>query len=184
MLVIDTRPKPLVLTLRADGTIVGPGPVTIDGVVAGGYTAGSSTPGHTETSQTTTHQTINQNQAGAYSGSQLTYQGNGQYDAATTTTHNTYVPGTSTPGYTNFVPKRATCPALNLSSKGAGVGIQTMQTDLLKTMFGGGQRSSDASGNSDAWDLCGFYGIQRGVLSGVGDSGMWAGCRAGLSIFG
>jgi hypothetical protein len=137
VLVIDTRPKPLVLTLRADGTIVGPGPVTIDGVVAGGYTAGASTPGHTETSQTTTHQTINQNQAGAYSGSQLTYQGNGQYDAATTTTHNTYVPGTSTPGYTNFVPKRATCPALNLSSKGAGVGIQTMQTDLLKSMLGG-----------------------------------------------
>jgi hypothetical protein len=137
VLVIDTRPKPLVLTVRADGTIVGPGPVTIDGVVPGGYTPGTTSAGHTETSQTTTHETVNQNQVGAYGGSQLTYQGNGTYDAATTTTHSTYVPGTSTPGYTNFVSKRATCPALNLSSKGAGVGIQTMQTDLLKTMFGG-----------------------------------------------
>jgi hypothetical protein len=137
VLEIATTPKPLILTFKPDGTIVGPGPVTIDGVVPGGYTAGSSTPGHTETSQTTTHQTINQSQTGAYSGSQLTYQGNGQYDAATTTTQSNYVPGTSTPGYTNFVPKRATCPALNLTSKGAGVGIQTMQTDMLKTMFGG-----------------------------------------------
>ena len=139
-LVIDTRPKPLVLAVRADGTIVGPpGPVTIDGVVAGGYTAGTTTAGHTETSQTTTHETINSYQAGSAqaSGSQVTSMGGGFYDAATTHTNSTYVPGTSTPGYTNFVPKRATCPAINLSSKGAGVGIQTMQTDLLKGMLGG-----------------------------------------------
>jgi hypothetical protein len=139
-LVIDTRPKPLVLAIRADGTIVGPpGPVTIDGVVAGGYTAGTTTAGHTETSQTTTHETINSYQAGSAqaSGSQVTSMGGGFYDSATTHNNSTYVPGTSTPGYTNFVPKRATCPAINLSSKGAGVGIQTMQTDLLKGMFGG-----------------------------------------------
>jgi hypothetical protein len=139
-LVIDTRPKPLVLAVRGDGTIVGPpGPVTIDGVVAGGYTAGTTTAGHTETSQSTTHETINSYQAPSAqaSGSQVTSMGGGLYDSATTHTNSTYVPGTSTPGYTNFVPKRATCPALNISSKGASVGIQTMQTDMLKTMFGG-----------------------------------------------
>jgi hypothetical protein len=138
VLTINTTPRPLVLTYHADNTITGPpGPVTIDGVVPGGYTAGRSTPGHTETSQTTTHETVNQSQAGMYGQSQLTYQGNGQYDAATTHTNSTYVPGTSTPGYTNFAPKRATCSAINLSSKGAGVGVQTMQTDLLKSMLGG-----------------------------------------------
>jgi hypothetical protein len=138
VLTINTNPRPLVLTYHADNTITGPpGPVTIDGVVPGGYTAGSSTPGHTETSQTTTHETVNQSQTGMYGQSQLTYQGNGQYDAATTHTNGTYVPGTSTPGYTNFTPKRATCPAINLSTKGASVGIQTMQTDLLKGMLGG-----------------------------------------------
>ena len=101
VLTINTTPKPLVLTYHADNTITGPpGPVTIDGVVPGGYTAGSSTPGHTETSQTTTHETVNQSQTGNYGQSQLTYQGNGQYDAATTHTNSTYVPGTSTPGYT------------------------------------------------------------------------------------
>ncbi len=135
---INTTPRPLVLTYHADNTITGPpGPVTIDGVVPGGYTPGNSTPGHTETSQTTTHETINQSQTGNYGQSQLTYQGNGQYDAATTHTNSTYVAGTSTPGYTNFAHKRATCSAINLSTKGASVGIQTMQTDLLKGMLGG-----------------------------------------------
>jgi hypothetical protein len=141
VLTINTTPRPLVLTYRADNTITGPpGPVTIDGVVPGGYTAGRSTPGHTETSQTTTHETVNQSQTGNYGQSQLTYQGNGQYDAATTHTNSTYVPGTSTPGYTNFAPKRATCAAINLSTKGASVGIQTMQTDLLKSMFSDGDK--------------------------------------------
>jgi hypothetical protein len=41
-LVIDTTPTPLVLTLRADGTIVGPGPLQIDGVIATGYDGGGS----------------------------------------------------------------------------------------------------------------------------------------------
>lgn len=36
VLTINTRPKPLVLSLRSDGTITGPGPVTIDGVIASG----------------------------------------------------------------------------------------------------------------------------------------------------
>ncbi|MBB5345789.1 hypothetical protein [Tunturibacter empetritectus] len=39
VLTINTRPKPLVLILHGTETITGPpGPVTIDGVVAGGYT--------------------------------------------------------------------------------------------------------------------------------------------------
>jgi hypothetical protein len=136
-LIIETTPKPLVLALHADGTITGPGPVTINGVVASGTAGGGSTPGHTETQTTTSTQRINANQAGAYSGDQLTYAGGGTYDATHTTTTSTYVPGTSTPSYATFSPRRATCPALNLSTKGASVGIQTMQTDLLKTMFGG-----------------------------------------------
>ena len=136
-LIVETKPKPLVLTLHADGTVTGPGPVTIDGVVASGMAGGGSTPGHTETQTTTNTQRINANQAPAYSGDQLTNTGGGTYDATHTTTTSTYVPGTSTPSYATFSPRRATCPALNLSTKGASVGIQTMQTDMLKTMFGG-----------------------------------------------
>ena len=36
------------------------------------------------------------------------------------------------------MPRRATCPAINLSSKGAGVGVQTMETNLLKSVFNDG----------------------------------------------
>jgi len=36
-LTVNTRPHPLVLRLYADSTITGPGPVTLDGVMASGY---------------------------------------------------------------------------------------------------------------------------------------------------
>lgn len=136
-IVVDTTPKPLILTLRADGNLVAPGPFTIDGVVASGSSGGGSTPGHTESHDVTTTERINAYQAPAYSNSQLTNTGGGTYDATTTTTQSTYVPGTYTAPQTHFSARRVTCPALNLSSKGAGVGIQTMQTNLLKGMFGG-----------------------------------------------
>ena len=146
VLTINTRPRALVLTLRADGTIVGPGPVTIDGVVPGGYTSGTSTAGHNETSTYTTTERMSANQVQpASSNTTNTYAGGGSYDVATTHTTSNYVPGTSTPGYTNFVPRRATCPALDLHSTGAA-GIQTMQTDLLKSAFGGDKGPPTPSG--------------------------------------
>jgi len=108
---INTTPRPLVLTVHPDGTITGPGPgpVTLDGVIAAGYVSGSAGTGATQKDQ----------------------YGN-LYDAA-----GNRVPGNANAGYTRFAPKRVTCPALNLSSKGAGAGVQTMETDLLKTAFGG-----------------------------------------------
>jgi hypothetical protein len=112
-IVIDTTPKPLVLTLGTDGkTIAGPGPVQIDGVIVTGYDSGLR-------------------------------DASGQHVDAATATGPVYdeygqrVSRTANSGHATFASKRATCPALNLSSKGAGVGVQTMQTDLLKTMFGG-----------------------------------------------
>jgi hypothetical protein len=43
----------------------------------------------------------------------------------------------TTPGSSTFSPRRVTCPAVNLT-KGSGVGIQTMQTNLLKSVFSDG----------------------------------------------
>lgn len=138
--IIDTTPKNLVLTLKADGTIVGPGPFVINGVIASGYAEGSSTPGHTDTHSVTTTERVNGNEVGQYNGqagTTVTAAGGGTYDVTKTTQQGTYVGGTSTPGHATFSPKQVTCPALNLSSKGASTGVETMQTDLLKTMFGG-----------------------------------------------
>jgi hypothetical protein len=112
LLTIDTTPKPLVLTFKPDGTIVGPGPVTIDGVVAAGYVNGA-----------------------AGTNAQYKDQYGNLYDAA-----GNRVPGNENAGHTVFSPRKATCPALNLTSKGAGVGVQTMQTDLLKSMFSDGDK--------------------------------------------
>jgi hypothetical protein len=108
-LVIETTPRPLVLALHADGSITGPGPVTLNGVIASGYVSDAAGSRATQKDQ----------------------YGN-LYDAM-----GNKVTGNANSGHTVFRPKTATCPALNLSSKGAGVGAQTMQTDLLKTMFGG-----------------------------------------------
>jgi hypothetical protein len=107
-LIIDTTPRPLVLTFKADGAIVGPGPVTIDGVVASGYKSDAPT-----------------------NATQKDQFGN-LYDSA-----GNRVSGSANAGHTTFASRRATCPALNLSSKGAGTGVETMATDLLKTAFGG-----------------------------------------------
>jgi hypothetical protein len=122
-LVIDTTPKPLVLTLRADGTIVGPGPVTIDGVVATGSSGGDTGYSHNYRDE---NGTLITDQAAASRG--------GAYDQAG---NQIYVNPSAGGGGPSFAHRTATCPALNLSSKGAGPGIQTMETDLLKTAFGG-----------------------------------------------
>ena len=125
VIVIDIAPKPLVLTFRPNGTIVGPGPVTIEGVVAAGYSAGSSA-----------SYSGYRNQSGApISDAQAASSAGPVYDAS-----GNRVTGTvsATPSaHTNFARRTATCPAQNLSSKGASVGMETMQTDFLKTAFGG-----------------------------------------------
>jgi hypothetical protein len=137
-LLINTTPKPLDLTFRADGAIVGPpGPVTIDGVIPSGSTPGSYTPGHTETQTYTTTERQSGYQLQNDPNSSVQSAGGGMYDVTTTHTNTTVTPGQYQAGATTFARKRATCPAINLTSKGAGPGIQTMQTDLLKTAFGG-----------------------------------------------
>jgi len=129
-LVINTTPKPLVLTFRPDGSIVGPGPVTIDGVVASGYT-----PDNDATSYSGGYKDLNglsiSNGAAASSGVPV-------YDSSGNRVYHPINGGNT--GHTNFASRRATCPALNLSSKGASVGMQTMQTNLLKSMFSDGDK--------------------------------------------
>jgi hypothetical protein len=116
-LTIQTTPKPLVLSVHMDGTITGPpGPVVIDGVVASGYDSGLHD--------------VNGNQL-----SQFQAQNGGQqvYDSFGHPVSNP----NAVAGHATFSARRATCPAMNLTSKGAGTGIETMETNVLKTAFGG-----------------------------------------------
>ena len=116
-LTVKTTPKPLVLQVHMDGTITGPaGPVTIDGVIATGYHSGLHNAMGQEVSASE-----------AMHSSMPIYNENGQEvkDAS------------GINGYTTFSKRTATCPGINLSSKGASVGIQTMQMNVLKSAFGG-----------------------------------------------
>jgi hypothetical protein len=120
ILTVDTTPKPLVLTLGPDGkTMTAPGPVVIDGVIATGYDSGY---------RDQFGRQLSASEAAATTGPVYDSAGN-------RVSHNGALPGHAT-----FSPKQTTCPALNLSSKGAGVGIQTMQTDLLKSIFNDGDK--------------------------------------------
>jgi len=117
VLTVNTKPSPLVLRVRADGTITGPpGTVTLDGVIASGYHTGL---------HNAAGQEVTANEA-PYS-NQPVYNDNGQQVTD---------PG-AVNGYSTFSKRTATCPAINLTSKGASAGIQTMQMNVLKTAIGG-----------------------------------------------
>jgi hypothetical protein len=105
--------------VKADGTIVGPGPFTIDGVIATGYDSGY---------RDQYGRPISANDAN--SGSQPVFDSAG----------NRVRSNNSIAGHATFSHKRVTCPALSLSSKGAGAGVQTMQTDVLKSVFNDGDK--------------------------------------------
>jgi hypothetical protein len=127
VITVDTTPKPLVLTLSADETaMTAPGPVVIDGVVA----SGTSGPDPNAPSGYTDKNGISLTNSQAASSGGDVYKGGSRY----------YGPVNAGQTYTNFAHKRVTCPALNLSTKGAGAGVQTMQTDLLKSMFSDGEK--------------------------------------------
>ena len=117
VLTINSKPTPLVLNLHPDGTITGPpGAVTLDGVIATGYHTGL----HNASGQEVTASEAMHSSQPVYNDSGIEVR-----DASAVN------------GYSTFSPRRATCPAINLTSKGASVGIQTMQTNVLKTAFGG-----------------------------------------------
>jgi hypothetical protein len=134
VITINTRPKPLVLALKGSESgqsIVGPpGPVVLDGVIASGTS--NSGPDPNARSGYTDKNGISLTNSQAASSSEI-YQGASRHYGPVTPSGQTY---------TNFASKRVTCPAINLSSKGAGTGIQTMQTDLLKSMFSDGEKGA------------------------------------------
>lgn len=116
-LTLNTRPRPLVLRVNMDGTISGPpGPVTIDGVIASGYDSGLHDVNGKQLTQ-----------------SQAQYSNQQVYDSGGHPVDNP----SAVAGHATFSGRRATCPAINLTSKGTGVGVETMETNLLKNAFGG-----------------------------------------------
>jgi len=124
---VDTTPRPLVLTLHGDGTMTGPGPVVLDGVVATGV-ARSGTDANASSGLTDQYgMSLTNSQAASnsqvYKNGQAYYGPKGQG---------------SGPAYATFAHKQVTCPALSLTAKAGAVGVQTMGTNFLKGMFSDG----------------------------------------------
>jgi hypothetical protein len=92
---IDTTPKPLVLTVKADGTITAPGPREIDGVVASGSSGGPSST-HYSGYKDQSGRSMSDSEAATHAGPIYDSTGNRVYGA---------VNAGSVP-HTNFVPKR------------------------------------------------------------------------------
>ncbi len=126
LLRVDTTPRPLVLTLHADGTLVGPGPFVLDGVVATGVAKEGPDPNASSGLTDAYGMSLTNSQAASradvYKNGQAYY---GSKDG-------------SGPAHATFAHRTVTCPALNLSAKAGAVGVQTMGTNLLKGLFSDG----------------------------------------------
>ncbi len=142
---IQSTPKPVALTVKADGTLVSSGPMVVDGSIITGYTngGGGGGGGHPGgmTTQTTT-QTMTPLEAEAYQrgggGGTLTQDGQ-SYTLSQTTS--SYTPSTQTydPGpQPIYKAATRTCAQAILSSKGAGPGALDAAKSLATALFNDG----------------------------------------------
>jgi hypothetical protein len=141
---IESTPKPVVLILKTDGTLVSAGPMVVDGSIITGYTnGGGADGGHPGgmTTQTTT-QTMTPMEAEAYQrgggGGTLTQDGQ-TYTLSQTT--NSYTPSTQSydPGpQPIYKAATRTCSQAILSSKGAGPGALDAAKSLATALFNDG----------------------------------------------
>jgi hypothetical protein len=130
VLTVESTPSPIVLTVRADATLAGAGPIQVDGPVASGSSRSSASSAPEYQYRDANGNRITNLNASTSAGPVFDSSGNkvyGQID-----------PGSSAP-QTNYVTRRATCVAPSLSSKGA-VGAQQLQTDFLKSVFSDGDK--------------------------------------------
>ena len=128
VLSIEGEPKPILLTMKPDGALVGAGPLTVKGFLiesGGGGGSYSTGAGHWESqTTTTTHEHTALEASSGTIQQDPTLRQNGQiYTTTTTNTTNTYVPGTPTySGPTvSYIPKTENCtqPVLGAVGKAA-----------------------------------------------------------------
>jgi hypothetical protein len=139
IITIDTEPKPVVLTVRADGRLVGSGPVTLAGHVVAGYGGGgtTTTPGHFETHDVTTHQELTPLEAQPHSGESGLTQNGQMYDLAQTHTELEYTPGATvnTGPQVSYAPKTEACAMPSVSSAGAAPSRIQVAESMLNSLF-------------------------------------------------
>ena len=163
VIAIDAQPKPIVLTVRADGRLTGSGPLALDGHVVAGYSGGSTTtsPGHFETHEVTTHQELTPLEAQPYSGDSGLTQNGQMYDLARTNTVSEYKPGTtvSSGPQVQYAPKTEACVLPVLSANGATPSRIQMAESMLNSLFSDQELPKVPAGLR----MRGEFGDQRGA---------------------
>jgi len=139
VITIETDPKPIVMTVRADGRLAGSGPLLLAGHVVAGYSAGATTtvPGGIETHEVTTHQELTPLEAQPYSGQSGLTQNGQTYDMARTSTVTEFKPATTvnTGPQVSYAPKTESCPAPVMSSNGVAASNTDMAKSVLNSFF-------------------------------------------------
>jgi hypothetical protein len=147
VITIESTPKPIVLAMKQDGTLVGTGPVVVDGHVPGGHGGGGGSVGGqaggytTEAKTTQTEMTPMEAEAYQRGGGTGLTQNGQTYTATQTETVTTFhnAPPPAAP-QVHYVPVTRTCSQAILSSKGAGATALNQMEGMATMLFNGGDK--------------------------------------------
>jgi hypothetical protein len=154
---VPIQPKPLVLSFKPDGKLVGPGPIDVAGrVVAGRATDTASTSYEMQTQTTTTQKQIAANDAPNYSADQVHRNGM-EYSVDDQTTSSTMVPTTVHNYSVPTAPKTERCNVGVLPPTAATSSISGTLTQVL------GTQASKSANTVPGLRLNGTYSVAGGL---------------------
>lgn len=167
---VPVSPRPVTLTWQADGRLMGPGAMDINGsVVAGKATATTSTGYEVQTQTTTSQKTIDAAEAGQYNPDQVHQNGTETtVDQQTSTT--TMNPTRTTHYSVPTRPKTERCAVNSLVPTGKNVAIPAVLTQAL------GTKASNSSSLEPGLRLSGTYASSTGTQIEFREDSATVGC--------
>ena len=151
---VPISPKPITLPYKADGSLVGPGPIDVAGEVPIGR-GGTSTTYEMQTHATTTQRQIDAADVGNYNSDQV-HQNGMEFSVDQQTTSSNWVPST-TFHRVPTVPKTEHCNVGTLPAQGESVKISALLTQFL------GSEASKSANTKPGLRLNGRYEAPGGL---------------------
>ena len=168
---IPALPKPLLLTYRVDGKLVGPGVIELAGQVpAGGAAAHTSTQYEAQTETTMQTRQIDAAEAQNYAGSDAVHQNGMEYSVSEPVTTTSYTPRAVT---TYSVPTKTKIEKCNvgvLPATGSNVKVSAMLTQVF------GTQASKAANTAPGLRLAGTYAMVSGLKAEFRDDSVTLEC--------
>ena len=168
---IPALPKPLLLTYRVDGKLVGPGVIELAGQVpAGGAAAHTSTQYEAQTETTMQTRQIDAAEAQNYAGTDAVHQNGMEYSVSEPVTTTSYTPRAVT---TYSVPTKTKIEKCNvgvLPATGSNVKVSAMLTQVF------GTQASKAANTAPGLRLAGTYAMVSGLKAEFRDDSVTLEC--------